>query len=75
MLAALAGVVIVATLVSWVAWLAFQIPTYRRADGECRQQLKWLYSGAAIFVVWVIIGVFIVPVAMGEAPGWGARPS
>ncbi len=73
-LTALAGVVIVATLVSWVTWLAFQIPTYRRAGGERRQQLKWLYSGAAIFVVWVIIGVFIVPVAMGEAPGWGTQP-
>jgi hypothetical protein len=70
----LAGVVIVATLVSWVTWLAFQIPTYRRADGERRQQLKWLYSGAAIFVVWLLIGVFIVPVAMGEAPGWGTQP-
>jgi hypothetical protein len=52
----------------------FQIPTYRRADGERRQQLKWLYSGAAIYVIWVIIGVFIVPVAMGEAPGWGTQP-
>jgi hypothetical protein len=70
----LSGVVIVATLVSWVGWLVFQIPTYRRADGERRQQLKWLYSGAAIFLVWVIIGVFIVPVAMGEAPGWGTQP-
>jgi hypothetical protein len=49
----LSGVVIVATLVSWMGWLVFQIPTYRRADGERRQQLKWLYSGAAIFVVWL----------------------
>jgi hypothetical protein len=72
--AVLEGVVIVATLVSWIAWLVFQIPTYRRADGERRQQLKWLYSGAAIFVVWVIIGVFIVPVSLGEAPGWGTQP-
>ena len=70
----LAGVVIVGTLVSWVAWLAFQIPTYRHADGERLQQLKWLYSGAAIFVVWLLIGVFIVPVSMDEAPGWGTQP-
>jgi hypothetical protein len=73
-LAVLGAVVIVATVVSWMAWLAFQIPTYRHADGERRQQLKWLYSGAAIFVVWLIIGVFIVPVSMGEAPGWGTQP-
>jgi hypothetical protein len=73
-LTVLEGAVIAGTVLSWVAWLVFQIPTYRRADGERRQQLKWLYSGAAIFVVWVIIGVFIVPVSMGEAPGWGTQP-
>ena len=72
--AVLEGVVIVGTVVSWVAWLVFQIPTYRRAGGERRQQLKWLYSGAAIYVFWLIIGVFIVPVSMGEAPGWGTQP-
>ena len=71
---AFSAVVIVLTLASWLAWLAFQIPTYRRADGERRQQLKWLYSGAAIFVVSVVITVFIVPLAMGDAPGWGTQP-
>jgi hypothetical protein len=73
-IAGLDVVVIVGTVVSWVAWLAFQIPSYRHADGERRQQLKWLYSGAAIYVVWLIIGVFIVPLSMGEAPGWGTQP-
>jgi len=67
-------VVIVGTLVSWTAWLAIQIPTYRHASGEHRQQLKWLHSGAAIFVVSAIIGVFIIPLAAGEAPGWGTQP-
>jgi|HubBroStandDraft_1064217.scaffolds.fasta_scaffold07944_3 hypothetical protein len=67
-------VVIVATLIGWVAWLAVQVPTYRHASGEHRQQLKWLYTGAAIFVVSAIIGVFIVPLATGEAPGWGTQP-
>ena len=51
--------VIAGTLVSWTAWLAIQVPTYRHASGEHRQQLKWLYSGAAIFVGALIIGVFI----------------
>jgi hypothetical protein len=68
------GIVIIGALVSWLAWLAFQIPTYRHASGERRQQLKWLYSGAVIFVVTLVIGVFIVPVAMGEAAGWGTQP-
>jgi hypothetical protein len=66
--------VIVATLISWVAWLAVQVPTYRHANGEHRQQLKWLYTGAAVFVVSAIIGVFIIPLAAGEAPGWGTQP-
>ena len=64
-------VVIAGTLVSWIAWLAIQIPTYRHASGEHRQQLKWLYSGAAIFVVSLIIGVFIAQLVVEEVPGWG----
>jgi hypothetical protein len=62
-------VVIAGTLVSWTAWLAIQIPTYRHASGEHRQQLKWLYSGAAIFVVSLIIGVFIAQLVAIEVPG------
>ena len=62
-------VVIAGTLVSWTAWLAIQIPTYRHASGEHRQQLKWLYSGAAIFVVSLIIGVFIAQLVAVEVPG------
>jgi hypothetical protein len=62
--------VIAGTLVSWTAWLAIQVPTYRHASGEHRQQLKWLYSGTAIFVVSLIIGVFIAQLVMEEVPGW-----
>jgi hypothetical protein len=67
-------VVVVGTLISWMAWLAIQIPTYRRASGEHRQQLKWLYSGAAVFVIAEIVSTFIAPLVMGEAPGWGTQP-
>jgi hypothetical protein len=67
----LSVVVIVGTLVSWTAWLAIQIPAYRHARGEYRQQLKWLYSGAGIFVVSLIFGVFIAELIAGNAPGWG----
>jgi hypothetical protein len=62
-------VVIAGTLVGWAAWLAIQVPTYRRARGEHRQQLKWLYSGAAIFVVSLIIGVFVDQLVVDEFPG------
>ena len=44
-----------AVLVSWVAWLAVQVPRYRRSAGERRQQLKWLYVGAIAFVIAVLI--------------------
>ena len=61
--------VIVLSLAAWLAWIVIQIPTYRHADGERRQQLKWLYSGAAITLVAFIFGVFVIPIAMGQAPG------
>jgi hypothetical protein len=65
----LSVVVIVGTLASWTGWLAVQIPTYRHASGVYRQQLKWLYSGAAIFV-FAYFGVFIATLAVEEIPGW-----
>ena len=46
----LGAVMTVGTLISWVVWLAIQIPAYRHASGVHRQQLKWLYSGVIIFV-------------------------
>src|SRR5712691_8554888 len=46
-----------ALLLSWVVWLAVQVPKYRRLDGERRLQLKWLYSGAAVFTVCLMVGV------------------
>jgi hypothetical protein len=61
--------VIGGTLISWVVWLAVQVPTYRRASGMHRQQLKWLFSGAAIFV-FAYFGVFIVALAVKAIPGW-----
>jgi hypothetical protein len=64
-------VVIAGTLVSWTAWLALQIPAYRHARGEYRQQLKWLYSGAGIWVLSLIFGVFIAQLIASNAHGWG----
>ena len=66
--------VIALSLVAWLAWILIQIPTYRRADGERRQQLKWLYSGATVTLVAFVFGVFVVPVAAGHAPGYPNNP-
>ena len=65
---------IAVSLAAWLAWIVIQIPTYRHADGERRQQLKWLYSGAAVTLVAFVFGVFVIPLAMGQAPGWGNTP-
>ncbi len=73
-LGGLAPVVVVPVLVSLVAWLVFQFPTYRRADGERRQQLKWLYFGAAIAAIAFIIGAFVEPLIQGRTLGYGTQP-
>jgi hypothetical protein len=52
---ALAGVL--GLLLCWVVWLAVQVPKYRRARGERRLQLKWLYSGGFVFVVSLAVTV------------------
>jgi hypothetical protein len=72
-LGALAQAVIVPVLVSWVAWLIFQVPAYRRADGERRQQLKWLYTGATILVISITVSSFIAPLAEGQTLGYGTQ--
>ena len=55
----------VAVAVGWLTWLAVQVPRYRHATGERRQQLKWLYSGAAALV----ISVFAAALASGSSSG------
>ena len=47
-----------ALLISWVVWLALQVPKFRKSSGERRLQLKWLYSGAAVFIVCLGFGLF-----------------
>jgi len=56
---------VLGVLASWLVWLAAQVPRYRRAAGERRQQLKWLYSGAVVLV----ICVFAAALASGHSSG------
>ena len=62
------NVTAVAAIASLLAWLAVQVPRYRRSGDERREQLKWLYSGATVFVC-AFIGGLIGPSAAGEAFG------
>ena len=55
-----------AALASMLGWLALQVPRYRRSAAERRQQLKWLYSGAAVFVTALLATTFVPYVADGS---------
>lgn len=55
--AALQGLTAIGVLTSLLVWLAVQVPRYRRASYERRQQLKWLYSGAVVFVASLFLAV------------------
>ena len=45
--------------VSWLAWLAGQVLSYRRTSGERRQQMKWLLSGATVFILGTVATVWL----------------
>jgi hypothetical protein len=45
--------------VSWLVWLFGQVFSYRRSSGERRLQLKWLLSGATVFIAAGIASVWI----------------
>jgi hypothetical protein len=42
-----------------VSWLVAQLAGYRRATGERRLQLKWLLSGAAVFVISALVSELV----------------
>jgi hypothetical protein len=67
--ALIANVTNIAAVVSLLAWLVVQVPSYRRSGDERRHQLKWLYSGATVFVL-VIVAGFLVPPLVGEPVGY-----
>jgi hypothetical protein len=60
------NVAAVAAIASLLAWLAVQVPMYRHSSDERREQLKWLYSGATVFIC-AFIGGLAGPLAAGEA--------
>jgi hypothetical protein len=49
----------------WLAWLTGQVFSYRRSSGERRLQLKWLLSGATVF-----IAAGIAVVWLNSPTGW-----
>ena len=61
----------VALFAFWLAAVVKQVVSYRGANRERRQQLKWLLSGAVISIAGLVIGnggfllVVALPIAMG----------
>ena len=51
------GISLVLLVVFWLAFLGRQAASYRRSSGERRQQMKWLVSGAAIFMAALTVGI------------------
>jgi len=51
------GTSLVLLVVFWLAFLGHQAASYRRSSGERRQQMKWLVSGAAIFMAALTVGI------------------
>jgi hypothetical protein len=54
-----------AVAVCWLVWLIGQVMSYRRSSGERRLQLKWLLSGATVF-----IAAAIAVVSINNPAGW-----
>jgi hypothetical protein len=61
------GALVIAVVASWLTWLAVQVPRYRHAAGERRQQLKWLYSGAVVLLISVFAGALVSGSSSGVA--------
>ena len=59
------GALAFAVVASWLVWLVVQVPGYRHTTDERRHQLKWLYSGAVVFVA----SVFAAALVSGNSSG------
>ena len=53
------GVILPVLAVFWLAFVTSQVLAWRRADGERRQQLKWLMSGAALCMAAVALSAVV----------------
>ena len=51
------GAVFVGLGVLLVAWILREVPSYRRATGERRQQLKWLMAGGTVAAIGLIVSI------------------
>jgi len=61
---ALSEIFFLGTGAVWLAWLGYEVVSWRRSAGERRQQLKWMIGGAAVCAA---CGIALV--------AWGTMPT
>ena len=49
------GLPVLAVVPFWLAWIARQVASYRRAVGDVRQQFKWFTAGAALTLLGIVV--------------------
>src|SRR6202035_2940228 len=70
------AVILPVLAVFWLVFVARQVLSWRRADGERRQQLKWLMSGAAVcMAATTVIAVGGTLIAVGGTLDTSASPA
>jgi hypothetical protein len=65
------AVILPVLAVFWLVFVARQVLSWRRADGERRQQLKWLMSGAAVCMAataFVAVGGTLIGGTLAASP-------
>jgi hypothetical protein len=61
-------VILLVLVVFWLAFVASQVLSWRRASGERRQQLKWLMSGAAVCMAAVAVTAIVGTLDKSTSP-------
>jgi hypothetical protein len=62
------GIILPVLAVFWLAFVASQVLSWRRASGERRQQLKWLMSGAAVCMAAVAVTAVVGTLDTSASP-------
>ena len=62
------AVILAVLAVFWLVFAASQVHAWRRADGERRQQLKWLMSGAAACMAAVAVTAVVSTLDTSASP-------
>ena len=66
------GLILPVLAVFWLAFVASQVLSWRRASGERRQQLKWLMSGAAVCMAAVAVTAVVGTLDESVSPALAA---